>query len=265
MCGRYGLGASSEVLAKAFKLASVPPLPPRYNIAPSQSVPVIRAEAGGGRQLHLLQWGLIPFWAEDPKIGNKLINARAESAADTPAFRFAFRRRRCLVPADAFYEWQKRGGAKQPYLIRRRDGQPFAFAGLWDSWRDHQKNRIESFTILTTDPNDVTRPLHNRMPAILDPDDYDAWLDPRQENVEQLKLILKPAPAEDLIAHPISTRVNRPENDDESITQPLGRQELGHPAPGGQGQPEDQRGQATNARGKGSQRTDSTGDQDLLF
>jgi putative SOS response-associated peptidase YedK len=221
MCGRYSLGVSGEVLAKAFRLANVPQLSLRYNIAPTQSVPIIRLEANGGRRLHLLHWGLIPSWANDPKIGNRLINARAESAPDAPAFRSAFRRRRCLVPADAFYEWQKVSARKQPYVIKMHDGSPFAFAGLWEAWRGKENQRIESFTILTTDPNDVIRPLHDRMPAIVDPKDYDAWLDPKHEDVESLQTILRPAPSQGMIAYPISGRVNNAKNDDVSIGQPV--------------------------------------------
>ena len=227
MCGRYSLSVPSELLAKTFRLASMPPaaqLALRYNVAPSQQAPVIRlSRENGERHLEFLQWGLIPWWAEDPKIGNRMINARAESAPDKPAFRSAFRKHRCLVPADGFYEWQKldaSGRRKQPYLIKMKDGSPFAFAGLWERWRGTGGKEIESFTILTTDPNDVTRPLHNRMPAIVDERDYDKWLDPKVEDVEALKEVLHPAAAEPMMAHPVSTRVNKPENDDAECMKP---------------------------------------------
>lgn len=226
MCGRYSLSVPTELLARTFQLASLPQLELRYNIAPSQLAPVIRVLPGenvGGRHLHLLQWGLIPSWADDPKIGNRMINARAETAPDKPAFRSAFRKRRCLIPADAFYEWQKldpSGKRKQPYLIKMKDGRPFAFAGLWERWRG-EGEPIESFTILTTDPNDVTRPLHNRMPAIVDERDYDTWLDPNLEDAEALKQVLKPAAAEQMTAHPVSTRVNSPSNDDADCVKPF--------------------------------------------
>jgi putative SOS response-associated peptidase YedK len=221
MCGRYSLGVSAEVLAQAFRLASVPQLLPRYNIAPTQAVPIIRVERDGQRHLHLLHWGLIPWWADDPKVGNRMINARSESADKAPAFRQAFQQRRCLIPADAFYEWQKRGTRKQPYLVRMRDGRPFAFAGLWERWRGKGDEKIESFTILTTEPNEVTSPLHDRMPAIVDPADYEKWLDPRQQSAEALKEMLRPPPADQMEAFPISARVNKPENDDPEIVKPL--------------------------------------------
>jgi putative SOS response-associated peptidase YedK len=167
-----------------------------------------------------LQWGLIPSWANDPKIGNRLINARAESASDKPAFRAAFRRRRCLIPTDGFYEWLKKGSQKQPYLIRMRDGQPFAFAGLWEFWHGQNEREIESFTILTTEPNELAAQIHNRMPAILNPDDYQAWLDPDEQDVEKLKGLLKPAPAQAMVAYPVSKRVNSPAIDDPACIAP---------------------------------------------
>lgn len=225
MCGRYSLSVPSELLAKTFALAPIPQFELRYNIAPSQQAPVIRASTkDGDRHLHLLQWGLIPSWADDPKIGNRMINARAETAPEKPAFRSAFRKRRCLIPADAFYEWQKldeSGKRKQPYLIKMKDGQPFAFAGLWERWRGTEGKEIESFTILTTDPNDVTRPLHNRMPAIVDERDYEKWLDPKLEDADALKEVLRPAPPEQMTAHPVSSRVNSPANDDAECAKPV--------------------------------------------
>ncbi|MBI3462160.1 MAG: SOS response-associated peptidase [Planctomycetes bacterium] len=163
MCGRFTLRTSARDVAEEFGLIEVPDLFPRYNIAPTQPVPVVRKP----RQLDFLRWGLIPPWADDPKIGSRMINARAETVATTPAFRRAFQTRRCLVIADGFYEWQNR----VPFLIHRRDHRPFAFAGLWDRWKG-----IDSCTIITTDPNDLIRPLHDRMPVILAPEDYDRWL-----------------------------------------------------------------------------------------
>ena len=165
----------------------------------------------------MLHWGLVPAWAEEPKVGGQMINARAESAATKPVFREAFRRRRCLVPADGFYEWKKLTSGKQPYCIRGRDHQPFAFAGLWERWLGSDAYPpIESFTILTTEPNALLRPLHDRMPVILDPGDFDLWLDPAIGEPDRLRRLLSPFPDDRLVAYPVSTRVNRPANDDPS-------------------------------------------------
>ena len=162
------------------------------------------------RRLVQVKWGLIPFWAKDTSIGNRLINARGESAAEKPAFRAAFKSRRCLVPADGFYEWKKRkGDQKQPYLVRNADGSPFAFAGLWESWTGPEGEIIESCTILTTDANDLTQPIHDRMPVILKPEDYDLWLDPEVKDPKLLKPLLRPYPSEEMIAEPVSPKVNK--------------------------------------------------------
>ncbi len=157
-------------------------------------------------------WGLVPRWADDPAIGNRLINARAETAATKPSFRDAFRRRRCLIPADGFYEWKRQGGGKQPYYIRLEDDRPFAFAGLWERW-EKAGAVIESCTILTTDANELLMPLHNRMPAILDREQFDRWLDPTIEDAKVLQPLLGPYPAERMIAYPVSTVVNSPRHD----------------------------------------------------
>jgi len=217
-------------LAKAFRLGHVPTLIARYNIAPTQDAPVIRTPSRREREINpqtnerridLLHWGLIPSWADDPKVGNRMINARAESAAQTPAFRNAFRRRRCLIPADGFFEWHKIEPAKQPYFIRMRDGHPFAFAGLWEVWHGKENEQIESFTILTTEPNELAGRFHDRMPAILPPEAYDAWLDPKQEDVEFLKGLLKPADASAMEAYAVSRRVNKAEYDQPDCVQPV--------------------------------------------
>jgi putative SOS response-associated peptidase YedK len=163
LCGRFTLRTSAREIAEEFGLTEVPDLAPRHNIAPTQPAPLVRRP----RQLELLRWGLIPPWAEDAKVGSRMINARAETVATTPAFRRAFQTRRCLIIADGFYEWHNR----VPHLIHRRDNRPFAFAGLWDRWKG-----IDSCTIITTDSNDLVRPLHDRMPVILSPEDYDRWL-----------------------------------------------------------------------------------------
>jgi putative SOS response-associated peptidase YedK len=221
MCGRFLLHAPVDTLQRAFGFAERPNLRPRYNVAPTQTVPVVRRSHrdGGGRELALARWGLIPSWAKDASIGNKLINARAETVAEKPAFRGAFRERRALVPADGFYEWRKRegGGPKQPLLIRRRDGEPFAFAGLWEHWRGPE-GEVETCTILTTEANAALAPIHDRMPVILDPASYDRWLDPAQPRAEEL---LQPCPDEWLEAFPVSTRVNNVRNDVVELIAPM--------------------------------------------
>jgi len=227
MCGRYLLKAPSDALRRAFGFVEQPNLMPRYNIAPTQDVAVIRErrEPKGERTLQLLRWGLIPSWAQDMKGGAKLINARAEGIAERPSFREAFQKRRCLVPADGFYEWRTEGKLKQPYLIQRRDRAPFAFAGLWERWvpktEPPEPAYIDSFTIVTTEANALLRPLHARMPVILAPEDYARWFD-RAASEAELKALLKPAP-EDLLAYvPVSPRVNAAQPDDAGLIEPAG-------------------------------------------
>jgi putative SOS response-associated peptidase YedK len=214
-------------LRRAFGFVEQPNLMPRYNIAPTQDVPVIRErrEPKGERTLQLLRWGLIPSWAKDMKGGAKLINARAEGIAERPSFREAFLRRRCLVPADGFYEWRTEGKLKQPYLIQRRDRAPVAFAGLWERWvpktQPPEPAYIDSFTIVTTDANALLRPLHPRMPVILAPEDYARWFD-RATAAPELQALLKPAP-DDLLAYvPVSPRVNAAAPDDAGLIEPVG-------------------------------------------
>lgn len=224
MCGRFTLITPAETIAEQFQLPEVSSLSPRYNIAPTQPVAAVRRSPGnGGRELTMLHWGLIPFWAKDPKIGARMINARSETAAEKPAFRAAFRRRRCLVPADGFYEWQRLERGKQPFYIRRRDERPFAIAGLWEHW-EGPDGTVESCTLLTTGPNDLVRPLHNRMPVILHPQDYDLWLAPGVQEPELLQPLLRPYPAEEMLAYPISTWINKPENDAPRCIEPLAQQ-----------------------------------------
>ncbi|MBT8486931.1 MAG: SOS response-associated peptidase, partial [Phycisphaerae bacterium] len=201
MCGRYALMSAAELVAELCGLSSLPPAIRRYNIAPTQRAPVVRQTDDGERRLDQLFWGLVPWWAKDPKIGTRMINARSETAAEKPAFREALQRRRCLVPADGFYEWRKREGGKQPHFIRRRDHGPLAFAGLWEGWRDGAGESMESFTILTTRPNDLVAPLHDRMPVILDRDDFAAWLDPETHDTGAIRSLLGPCPADTLETH----------------------------------------------------------------
>jgi putative SOS response-associated peptidase YedK len=226
MCGRFTLRTPAAQLAEAFELFREPELTPRYNIAPSQMVAAIRfEEERTPRELVLLKWGLIPFWAKDPKIGNRLINARAETVATTPAFRAAFQRRRCLIPADGFYEWKRLDAKhKQPYYIARPDRGPFAFAGLWERWRPEGGDAIESCTIITTDANETMAPLHDRMPVILPPSAYDHWLDPGRDDASELQSLLRPCPPDDLTLTAVSTLVNSPRNESADCLRPADTQ-----------------------------------------
>lgn len=222
MCGRYTLSSKGDEVALLFDLREIPQLPLRYNIAPTQETAVVRVEKPGEpRRLDLLRWGLIPYWAKEASIGNRMINARAESVAEKPAFRWSFRKQRCLIPADAFYEWKKEGKAKQPYLIRRKDAKPFAFAGLWARWQDPERGPLDTFTILTTDANELIRPLHDRMPVILDRKDFDLWLDPACDDRERLEPLLKPFDPQQMETFPVSRTVNSPANDVADCIAPL--------------------------------------------
>ncbi len=222
MCGRFTLGVDATTLAAQFGLFEPPAWTPRYNIAPTQEVlVVVRPSESTARQGRLLRWGLIPGWAEGPAVGSRMINARAETVATKPAFRTAFRERRCLVLADGFYEWQKQAPRKQPFYIHCRDDQPFAFAGLWERWVPPEGQPVDSCTILTTVANDLIRPLHLRMPVILAPEAYTRWLDPIVHERERLQPLLCPYPAEEMTAYPVSTRVNSPTHDSPALVEPL--------------------------------------------
>jgi len=214
------MATPGQVIAEVFGLDDVPELSPRFNIAPTQAVAAVRARADGGRELVALTWGLIPSWSKDRTIGSRLINARAETVGEKPAFRAALRARRCLVLADGFYEWQKLGTRKQPHHIRMRDGRPFAFAGLWERWTPPEGDPVESCTIITTLPNEVVAPIHDRMPAILAPADLDRWLDPGARDPAAVAALLRPYPAGDMTAYPVSLRVNSPGADDPSCVVP---------------------------------------------
>lgn len=222
MCGRFTLTDPDADLAVQFNLPQIPDMQPRYNIAPTQPVAAVRvAGKSQAREMVMLHWGLIPFWAKDPKIGARMINARSETAAKKPAFRAAFRRRRCLVVADGFYEWQKQNGTKQPFFIHLKDRRYFAFAGLWEHWEGPDDSIIQSCTLLTCDPNDYLKAVHNRMPVILDPADYALWLDPEVEDRDLLQPLLRPYPAQRMDAYPVSRYVNSPDNDSPKCIEPL--------------------------------------------
>ena len=219
MCGRYTLATPVERLAEEFGFdASSVDLPPNYNVAPTQGVAAVLAE-GGERRLEVLRWGLIPSWADDPQIGSRMINARAETAPEKPSFRRAFRERRCLIPADGFYEWKRTDGSKQPYYIYMKEGRPFAFAGLWESWKDDGGPEIRSCAILTTKPNALAGEIHDRMPVILPAGSYDVWLEPEADR-DELYGLLAPYPEDEMEAYPVSRFVNSPSNNDPRCIEP---------------------------------------------
>ena len=220
MCGRFSLTTDPELLAEHFDLDEVPNLEPRYNIAPTQEVAVVREAGsaadgqaagrreGAGRRLDLMRWGLLPAHGGDPASGVALINARSETVMEKPSFRAAFLARRCLVLADGFFEWLRAGGRKQPIYFTLRDRRPFAFAGLWESWHASDGQPVESCTILTTEPNDLVRPIHDRMPVILRRDSQDSWLARSDNPRKDLLPLLGPYPADEMHSHPVSPTVN---------------------------------------------------------
>ena len=216
-----------EAIRRTFGVEERPNLAARYNVAPTQEVPIVRCKADGdGRELAVVRWGLIPHWADDPAIGNRLINARAESVATKPSFRDSFRRRRCLVVADGFYEWQRQArGPKQPYAIREKDHALFGFAGLWSVWRDPEGRPVETCTIITTDANPLVEPIHNRMPVIVRPEDYDRWLDPESDFKSAEAVLSRPLPADRMVAYRISTKVNNVRNEGPDLIAPADRQQ----------------------------------------
>jgi putative SOS response-associated peptidase YedK len=218
MCGRYTLKTPINGLAERFEIEEYPSsLNPSYNIAPTQEVAAV-VEEDEKRKLEMFHWGLIPSWAKDPAIGNKMINARAETVSEKPSYRSAFKKRRCLILADGFYEWQKTDNGKQPYYIKMQDDSPFAFAGLWEIWQDGEE--IRSSTIITTDANDLMGEIHHRMPVILHPENYGVWLDPDFDEKEALIDLLKPYPSNKMEAYAVSRRVNKPSNNEPSVVEP---------------------------------------------
>lgn len=222
MCGRYTLSTPADLLTDLFELETAVNVVPRFNIAPTQEAPVVRRGQDSARRLDLLKWGLVPFWAKEPSIGNRMINARAETVAEKPAYRVSFRQRRCLVVADGFYEWKATAGPKQPYFFHRADGHPFAMAGLWDRWDKGESPALESFTILTTEANELVAPVHKRMPVMLESTALDQWLDPDCEDTGALARLLVPAPPTTLQATPVSTYVNNPANEGPQCVEPIG-------------------------------------------
>ena len=221
MCGRFTSTKPVEVYAELFKArAGDLFVEPRFNIAPTFDVLACRAMPAG-RELTLLHWGLIPAWAEDKKIGYRTINARAETAAVKPAYRSAFRRQRCLIAADGFYEWRPGKPKKQPYYIRMKEGKPFAFAGLWERWEPEGAEAVDSCTIIVTTANDLISQIHDRMPVILAPQDYELWLDPEVHEPDKATPLLKPYPEKEMEVYPVGFGVNSPKHEGEGLIQPL--------------------------------------------
>jgi putative SOS response-associated peptidase YedK len=221
MCGRYTLSTSPKLVAKVFMVPEVPDLPPRYNVAPSQPVAVVRAGADG-RSLSMFRWGLIPPWADDPKVGYALFNARAESVATKPSFRAAFKRRRCLVVADGFYEWMLAGTKKKrPYHFRLKDRSLIGFAGLWEERHSPEGEVVESCCIITTAANELVAAVHERMPVILPPGSYTRWLDPANETADSLLPLLVPYPASEMESFPVSAAVNSVKTDGPECLAPV--------------------------------------------
>ena len=223
MCGRITLTSSGTELATVFELELQQPLPtlePRYNIAPSQDVATVRNDRDGRRELSFERWGLVPHWAKDPSIGYRMINARSESAATKPAFRDALRARRCILPANGFYEWKGSRAERTPYLFRRNDSSLLGLAGLYERWHGEGGEVIDSCTILTTEANELMRSFHDRMPVILPPSAWATWLDRETRDVDRIAPLLRPCPEDWLEPAPVSTRINDPKNDDEACLRP---------------------------------------------
>jgi putative SOS response-associated peptidase YedK len=229
MCGRYQLNTTAKQLGELFNAARVEGgelLVSRYNIAPGSPVLVVR-DTPTGRAIEHVRWGLVPGWADDPKIGYKMINARSETAAEKPGFRGAMKYRRCIVPASGFYEWKKiNSKSKQPHHIAVQGADVFGLAGLWELWQDPAGNELETCAILTCRPNEMMADLHDRMPVILDPNRFDAWLDTDQQDAAKAARLLKPYPADRMTAWPVSNYVNKAGNEGERCLEPVGQQGL---------------------------------------
>jgi putative SOS response-associated peptidase YedK len=227
MCGRYAFFSPAEAVKRTFALDLMPELAPRYNIAPTQSVPAVRVAEEGRRTLVMLHWGLVPHWAKERAIGNRMINARCETLAEKPAYRDAFRRRRCLVLADGWYEWQPAPGGKQPWFVRLRDPRPIAFAGLWERWKDPAGELLESCTIVTTDASESIRKIHDRMPVVLPEQSWDRWMDPAYSDTDALSKTLGPYDPKALKAWTVSRQVNAPKNQGAKLIEPEGSGAVG--------------------------------------
>ena len=225
MCGRVRLSTDVSEIKLVFSIPPerpAPNLPPSWNVAPTDPLPIVRRDAKAGqRSLDVMRWGLVPFWAKDIKVGFANINAKAEGIENKPAFREAFQRRRCLVPVDNYYEWQKTASGKQPYAIALADRGLMALAGLWETWRSPAGERVNSFTIITTTPNELCARLHNRMPVVLKPEAWPVWLGEERADEPQLRALLAPYPSDEMICWPVSARVGNVKNNDASLIEPL--------------------------------------------
>jgi putative SOS response-associated peptidase YedK len=225
MCGRYAFYSPREAIERVFGVPDSPEVEPRWNIAPTQYVPVVRVDREGRRVLRMLRWGLVPFWSRDESIGNRMINARAETLSRNAAFREAFEQRRCLIPVSGFYEWRREGRVRTPWFIESADGEPFALAGLWARWRPRgsgaSSEPLDSCTIITTDANALVAPIHDRMPVILPPEGFAAWLDPHGHDVAVLARWLLPAPPDGLTARIVSSAVNDARSEGPELIAPV--------------------------------------------
>lgn len=216
MCGRFDLHLPRELLEEIFGISISYEIRRRYNIAPTQEIAAVRTNLDRERQLDFLKWGLIPSWAKDPSIGSRMINARSETVHEKPSFRTALKHRRCVIPANGFYEWEAVEGKKKPFYLKMKDDKPMLFAGLWDHWKPGDGEEILSCAILTTNSNDLITPLHDRMPVLLGISDIDFWLDPALDQPEHLTHLFQPFPSEEMEMYPVSDMVNSPKNDDPS-------------------------------------------------
>lgn len=223
MCGRYTLTASPEAIRNFFRYAEQPNFPPRYNIAPTQPIAVVRL-INRQRQFALMRWGLLPSWVKDPKSFSLIVNARGEGVLDKPAFRAAMKRRRCLIPADGFYEWKAGGPRKQPFYIHAKSGEPLAFAGLWETWTGPNGEELDTVAIITTDANRTVNLLHDRMPVIVPPEAFDLWLDSDNVDATTAAALIMPAPDSLLEVWPVSTDVNRVANDNAHLIEQVAEQ-----------------------------------------
>jgi putative SOS response-associated peptidase YedK len=232
MCGRFAFYSPHEAVTRLFGVADAPEVEPRYNIAPTQFIAVVREGDDRRRSLGLLYWGLVPSWSKEKAIGSRMINARGETLREKPSFRNAYRRRRCLVLADGYYEWQRSGAVKQPFFISLAGGEPFGIAGLWESWRDPASGEpLESCCIVTTTPAPVISHVHDRMPVIVEPGDHAEWLDPSNQAVERLDRLLVPSSNAGLRARPVSRRVNDARNQGADLVAPVERADRGGAVP----------------------------------
>ena len=230
MCGRYAITTAPEAMRRLFGYPEMPNFPARYNVAPTQPIPIVRM-VEGRREFALVRWGLLPSWVKDPKNFTLLINARGETLNDKPAFRNAMKRRRCLIPADGFYEWKRDGKGKRPYLIRLKGGAPFAFAGLWETWTGPNGEELDTAAIVTTEANRTLSPIHNRMPVILTPDAYGMWLDSANIDAKTAAALILPAQDELFEAYEIAPLVNRVANDGPELQTPCAAPAVTEPNP----------------------------------